>query len=476
MKSMSRRNFVTLMGAAAGTIAAGSALSGCGNSGSNSNSSTSNKSVDTDVKNMSWDDVLKEAKGQTVTFLAWGSGGADSFVQQFWNDLKTKVKSEYDITLEPVEYSEAEYQKITTDITNGASATYDMFWYTGAMIAPIRAVDGVFDNEWITKLPNYKYLDTANDNVTFDGADKVDGKESPFQTLNPSLVYSTDSWDHSLAWNATSGSKKGLPHNFTELASWVKENPGKFSYMDLTGKGSFHGLFFLKAILAELTDDGKGGWKAVYDESDSASARRKKIQENIEKWYEWSASSEASESAFYEKASYLWAYLNEIKTNLMQNNGAPMYMATAPDMMNYVKSGDLACTFTTCTSVSARVASAPDSYMANPAIYMLQTSVGAWDYSVIMQNSKNKAASMVIANAMLDPDMQSSAFKTTGNGYNVSYDKLDSSQKEAFDAVFKEMGTLSPTATEIEQQSYTDKFGKVAKWISSGWDQKVNKA
>ena len=107
---------------------------------------------------------------------------------------------------------------------------------------------------------------------------------------------------------------------------------------------------------------------------------------------------------------------------------------------------------------------------------MLQTSVGAWDYSVIMQNSKNKAASMVIANAMLDPDMQSSAFKTTGNGYNVSYDKLDSSQKEAFDAVFKEMGTLSPTATEIEQQSYTDKFGKVAKWISSGWDQKVNKA
>ena len=75
MKSMSRRNFVTLMGAAAGTIAAGSALSGCGNSGSNSNSSTSNKSVETDVKNMSWDDVLKEAKGQTVTFLAWGSGG-----------------------------------------------------------------------------------------------------------------------------------------------------------------------------------------------------------------------------------------------------------------------------------------------------------------------------------------------------------------------------------------------------------------
>ena len=183
--------------------------------------------------------------------------------------------------------------------------------------------------------------------------------------------------------------------------------------------------------------------------------------------------SEASEEAFYEKADYLWAYLKELAPNLLQGDGGPAYMATAPDMMQRVIAGDLACTFTTCTSVSERVKAAPDSYMPNPAIYMLQTSVGAWDYSIIMSNAKAKAAAMVVANEMLDPSQQAIAFQTTGNGYNVAYDKLDDSQKKEFDDVFKAMGSLSPSTDEIEAQSYTDKFGKVAAWIPTGWAQKV---
>jgi hypothetical protein len=90
-----------------------------------------------------------------------------------------------------------------------------------------------------------------------------------------------------------------------------------------------------------------------------------------------------------------------------------------------------------------------------------------------MSNAKAKAAAMVVCNEMLDPSQQAIAFQTTGNGYNVSYDKLDASQKKEFDDVFKAMGTLSPSTEEIAQQSYTDKFGKVASWIPTGWAQKV---
>ncbi|MBQ9002561.1 MAG: hypothetical protein IJ087_11980 [Eggerthellaceae bacterium] len=474
--NLSRRKFVMLGGATAASAAL-VGLAGCGSnnaSSSASNSTSKAKTVESDLASMSWDDVLAEAKGQTVTFLAWGSSGADPFVQQWWDKLAEDVKSKYDVTIKYSEFDQAEYAKITTDLQNGTDATYDMFWYTGAMTAPIRAAGkGVFGNSWVEKLDNYQYLDPNNNYVTFDGAAATDGEEAPFQGLNPSLVYSADLWDHKLAWNATEGGKKGLPSNFTELAAWTAANPGKFSYMDLTGAGSFHGLFFLKAILAELTSDGAGGWKAVYDESDNASTRRKKIEDNIEQWYTWSMSSQASEQAFYEKADYLWAYLRELAPNLLQGDGGPAYMATAPDMMQRVIAGDLACTFTTCTSVSERVAAAPDSYMKNPAIYMLQTSVGAWDYSVIMSNAKAKAAAMVVANEMLDPSQQAIAFQTTGNGYNVDYDKLNSSQKKEFDDVIKAMGTLSPSTEEIAQQSYTDKFGVVAQWIPTGWAQRV---
>lgn len=479
--NISRRKFVALGGATAG-FAALAGLAGCSSGSGSASASASSASasgvpggsVETDLAKMTWDDVLAEAKGQTVTFLAWGSGGADPFVQQWWDKLAEDVKEKYDVTIQYAEFDQAEYAKITTDLENKADATYDMFWYTGAMTAPIRATgDGVFGEKWVAKLDNYKYLDPTNNYVTFDGADLTNDEEAPFQGLNPSLVYSTDLWDHTIGWDQEKDGKKGLPTNFTELAAWTAANPGKFSYMDLTGKGSFHGLFFLKAILAELTSDGNGGWKAVYDEADDAKTRRAKIQTNIDEWYAWSNGTEASEEAFYEKADYLWAYLNEIKPNLLQGDGGPAYMATAPDMMQRVIAGDLACTFTTCTSISERVAAAPDSYMPNPAIYMLQTSVGAWDYSIIMSNAKAKAAAMVVANEMLDPSQQAIAFQTTGNGYNVAYDKLDDSQKKEFDDVFKAMGSLSPSTDEIEAQSYTDKFGKVAAWIPTGWAQKV---
>lgn len=478
MAEISRRNFVVLTGATMGALASGAMLGACSSGGTASQASSSDATVDGGLANMTWDQILEEAKGQTVTFLAWGSGGADAFVQQWWTSLQSFVKDEYDIDLQYTEFSQAEYQKISTDIENGGDPTYDMFWYTGAMIAPFRQADGVFQENWIEKLPNYQYLDTGNKYVTFDGADYVNGMEAPFQGVSPSLVYSSDTWDSSLAWDASEGGKNGLFHNFNELYQWAQKYPGQFSYMDLTGNGSFHGLFFLKAVLAELTDNGSGGWQPVYDEADDAQTRRKKIQENIQSWYDWSSSSEASEEAFYTKASYLWAYLNDLKPYLMQGDSGPVYMATAPDMMNYVKAGSLACTFTTCTSISARVAASPDSYMANPAIYMLQTSVGAWDYSVVMKNSASakKAAALVVANAMLEPDKQVEAFKTTGNGYNVAYEKLSSQQQDAFDDAFDEMGTLTPTSDEIANQSYVDMFGKVASWISSGWDQHVNQA
>ena len=479
--NLSRRKFVALGSAAAG-MAAVAGLAGCSSgsgsaSASASASAAAGASVETSLASMTWDDVLAEAKGQTVTFLAWGSGGADPFVQQWWDKLAEDVKSKYDVTIEYSEFDQAEYAKITTDLENGSDATYDIFWYTGAMTAPIRATGkGVFGENWVTKLANYKYLDPKNNYVTFDGAAPTDGEESPFQGLNPSLVYSTDLWDHKIGWDQEANGKKGLPSNFTELAQWTATNPGKFTYMDLTGAGSFHGLFFLKAILAELTSDGNGGWKAVYDEGDSADARRKKIEDNIEQWYTWSSGSDASEEAFYEKADYLWAFLNEIKPNLLQGDGGPAYMATAPDMMQRVIAGDLACTFTTCTSVSERVAAAPDSYMPNPAIYMLQTSVGAWDYAVIMSNAKAKAAAMVVCNEMLDPSQQAIAFQTTGNGYNVDYDLLDTNQKKEFDDTIAAMGILSPSTEEIAQQSYVDKFGKVAAWIPTGWDKYVQSA
>jgi ABC-type uncharacterized transport system YnjBCD substrate-binding protein len=482
LNDITRRRFVQALGLVGAGAAASAALSACGSGDekpvgdSNDGGDTTALMVDSDFATMTWDEILAEAKGQTVTFLAWGSGGADAYVQKFWQDLAGYMKTDYDIDLQYAEYDQAEYEKISTDLDNGADATYDLFWMTGAANAPIREAGGAFGERHVEKLPNNRYLNYDNNYVTFDGVASTDFEETPFQNVNPSLVYSTDSWTHEVAWDETDGAKGGLFHDFSELAKWVKKYPGKFTYMDLTGAGSFHGQLLVKAILSELTSDGQGGWKPVYDEADSAAARRTKIQKNLDGWYDWSISSEASEEAFYAKADYVWAFLNELKPNLLQGDAGPLYCATAPDMMAYVNSGDLAVTFTTCTSISERVKTTPDAYMANPAIYMLQTSIGYWDYLIIMSNSVHKAGALVVANALLDPKLQAEAFVTTGNGYTVDYELLDAEQKAVFDDAIAAMGTLSPSTEDIAQRSYIDKYGTVVKWLTSGWDQYVNKA
>lgn len=474
ISSMTRRGFLGATGAASLLVAG--VLAGCSSSSASGSASASGaaKTVDANLAEMTWDEVLTEAKGQSVVFCAWDT---DIKVKAWWDYLADYVSKEYGITLNYVPDDAANEEKILTDIKNGGEASIDMFWGMGASMSKYHAENGLFGNAWLSKCPSAKYLDGKDARVVFDGAQAVNDAELPFQTLNPSLVYSKDEWNKDLAWDEEKDGLKGLFHNFSELYQWVQKYPGKFTYMDLTAAGAFHGRCFLRAILAELTDDGNGGWKPVYEESDNAQARHDKIAANNQAWYEWLQTSEATEEAFYTKAAYLWAYLNDLKPYLLQGEGAPLYAADAGTMMNYVLSGDLACTFTTCTSISSRVESNPENYMPNPQIYMMQTSIGMWDYVVITGNSTKKAAAIVIANAMLDPALQAEAFNVTGNGYNVSYDLLDKDQKEAFDKVFSGFlpGT-SPSAEEIASNSYSDVTGKVNAWCSTGWNQFVNKA
>ncbi|MDR3308125.1 MAG: extracellular solute-binding protein [Coriobacteriales bacterium] len=467
------------MGAMGATLAMGG-LAGCDNGGTKPGDDPSGPDtapdaslvVDTDLASMTWDQVLAEAQGQEVTFCAWDT---DVMVKQWWDYLQGHVKDSYGIDIVYVPDDAANEQKILTDIQTDIDATIDLFWGMGSAMTRYIDEDGLFSNEWLAKLPNYEFLDQKDGRVIFDATQDVDDREAPFQTLNPSLVYSKDLWDSSLAWDASKGEINGLFHDFTELAQWVQKYPGKFTYMDLNGSGSFHAKCFLKAILAELTDDGNGGWEPVYDASDSAVTRREKIDANNKAWFEWLQSGDASEETFYDKAAYVWAYLNELKPNLLQGDAGPLYMADAASMMSYVVSNDLACTFTTCTSISSRVESNPAAYMSSPQVYMLQTSIGMWDYVIITQNSTKKAAALVVANAMLDPEQQARAFEMTGNGYNVSYDKLTSGQKAKFDEVFAGFieGT-SPSAEEIAQSSYSDITGGVNAWLVTGWDRRVN--
>ncbi|MDR1206593.1 MAG: hypothetical protein LBL26_14130 [Peptococcaceae bacterium] len=440
------------------------------------------KSVDSDLADMTWDEILEEADGDTVTFCAWGSGGADAMVQQYWEYIKTRAKDDYNITIEYVEDTAENEQRFVADYENGIGATIDMFWGASGSIAPMGASGALWGddgNGWVRALPNSANLDWNAADVLYNGTMPTDGYQAQFMKVTPAMVYAADKYDAALAWDETraegSSTVYGLPHDLTELSEWVKKYPGKFTYLDLLGSGGFHGKQFVTSALYELTDDGDGGWKAVYDEADGAAARSEKIQKNAEEWNAWAVGSEAGEDAFIEKAGYVWAYFNELEPDLFQGDSGAYYGADAYDMISHVNAGDIAVSFTTCVSIYPKTQSDP-SYLPQGQLYLMETSVGYPDFVVVSKNSRHKAAAMVLCNLLLEPEVNAEVTAVTGNAYNLDLTKLDPGDKAIFEdmmAGFPKGTTASPE--QLATSAHNVSSGSIAGWIGTAWDSQVVK-
>jgi putative spermidine/putrescine transport system substrate-binding protein len=440
------------------------------------------KFVETDLADMTWEEILAEADGDTVTFCAWGSGGADAMVQQYWEYVRQRAAADYHIAIEYVEDTAENEQRFMSDYENGVDATIDMFWGASGPIQPMDAKGvlwGDDGSQWVKKLPNSAYLDWNAVDVLYNGTMSTNGYQAQFMKVTPAMVYAADKYDAALNWDEsrTEGGATvyGLPHNLTELSLWVKKYPGKFTYLDLLGNGGFHGKQFATSALYELTGDGGGGWKAVYDETDSAAARSEKIQKNAEEWNAWAVSAAASEEAFIEKADYVWAYFNELEPDLFQGDSGAYYGADAYDMISHVNAGDIAVSFTTCISIYPKTQSDP-SYLPEGQLYLMETSVGYPDFVVVSKNSKHKAAAMVLCNLLLEPEVNAEVTAVTGNAYNLDLTKLSSEDKAVFDemmAGFPE-GTTS-TPERLATSAHNVSSGSVAGWIGAAWDAQVVK-
>lgn len=456
-------------------------LAACGASGEEASEETeaTAKSVETDLADMTWDEILEEAKGQDVTLNVYN---ADTQVAKYWESIVEMAK-EYDINVTIVAESADTDARMISDYENGDVASYDMTWgyYGGTFKAYHDAgcLWGDEDEQWVKYLPNAQYIDWESSIYASDCGLPVNYMQSPLMGLTPMLIYLGSEYDASLAWDATGTNADGeevagLFHDLTELRQWVEKYPGKFTYLDLAGAGAFHGRLFVLSALYELTSDGNGGWKAVYEPTDDAQTKFDKIEANAQMWYEWASGEEASMEAFVEKADYLWAYLNEIEPYLLQGDAGALYGKDAYEMADYVNSGVLATSFTTSFSISPKVQNDPSYLQGSGQAFMMQTSVFASDFMVITKNSDAKAACMVLCNLMLDPTVQADGFAVTGNTYNVDLTKLDDEDSAYFDKVFEElMPGTTPSADDLKNFSHVNIGGAIPSWLTDCWTANV---
>ncbi len=199
-----------------------------------------------------WQDTLKEARGQTVYFNAWG--GSEQ-INDYLHWAARELKSRHGITLHHIKVDDIStvVSRILTEKSAGRtdSGSVDMVWINGENFKSMKQ-HGLLHGPFVEQLPNWKYVDTKGKPTTVvDFTEPVDGLEAPWGMAQLVFMHDTEL-------------VPAPPKSMQELLAFSQKQPGLFTY---PAPPDFVGTTFLKQAALELTDTPELLQKPVTDKA-----------------------------------------------------------------------------------------------------------------------------------------------------------------------------------------------------------------
>lgn len=344
-----------------------------------------------------WDQVLTEARGQTVYWNAWGGS---TTTNDFIDWVGERVAAEYGVTLEHVKLTDTAdaVSRVIAEKQAGQDddGAIDMIWINGANFAAMKDADLLF-GPFAEDLPNWAFVDVDGKTVQTDFTVPVEGYESPWAMAQVVFMYDT--------------ADTGAVGDMTELLEWAANNPGRFTYPQ---PPDFLGTTFLKQALVDLAVDPAALAVAATDDT-------------------------------YETVTApLWDWLDDITPHLWREGR--VYPATGPAQLQLIADGevDMAISFSP-GEASAAIANGqlPDTVRT---FVLNNGTIGNASFVAIPYNSGSKAGAMVVADFLLSPESQLRAQDPDTLGYGTVLDMtaLTEEQAQAFADLDLGIATLSP--------------------------------
>lgn len=365
-------------------------------------SDKADKPVDKNVEQVSnildsnWDDVLKEAKGTTVTYYGWG--GSDTHNSWIDGYVADRLKEEYDITLNRVGMN---IDEILNNLLNEkqvetAKGNIDVVWINGENFFTAKENNLLF-GPFTDKLPNFnKYVDANSPDIKYDFGYPVEGYEAPYGKAQFVMIYDSENINET-------------PKGYKELLEWAKKNPGKFTYPALP---DFTGSAFIRNIITDIV-----GYEQFMDMKADEDTVREAIAPAIE-------------------------YLKELKPYLWKEGKT--YPAEAPLLHNMYSDGEVLMTMGYSPS-SASNGIANGEYKESTRTFIFDKgTVGNTNFLGIPFNSPNKAGAMAVIDFILSVEAQVSKYDpaTRGDLPVLDNNKLSAEEKALFDAIPLGIATL----------------------------------
>ena len=347
----------------------------------------------------SWDDMLAEARGQTVYWHAWGG---DPQINAYIEWVGDQVEARHGIELVHVKLTDTAEAVARVVAEKAAGRTeegaVDLIWINGENFASMKAQDLLF-GPFAQDLPNFRYVDTAGKPTTLvDFTVPTDGLEAPWGTAQFVFFHDT-------------ATVADPPRSIPALLEWAKANPGRFTY---PAPPDFVGTTFLKHVVVELTEHPEALDHPV------------------------------GQADFAAVTAPLWQWLDEVRPYLWRKGES--YPLSGPALHQLLDDGevDLSMAFNPAeASAAINAGRLPETVRS----FILEDgTIGNTHFVAIPFNAAHQAGAMVVADFLMSPEAQAHKQdpRVWGDGTVLDLDALPGEERARFDALPLGIATLPP--------------------------------
>lgn len=378
-----------------------------------------------------WNEVVEQARGQSVNLFMWGgSSQINRFVDTVY---APRLKNDFDIDLNRVPIADTvdAINTILSELQGGLrqGGSVDLVWINGENFSTLRQADAVL-SDWATRIPNARLVDWGSPDINQDFGLAVNGAESPLGSAQFQFVY-----------DGSRMSAEELPGSYAELRDWIEDHPGRFTY---PAPPDFHGSRFIKQAFYEVTG-GVGVWLGEFDQDEYDAA-----------------------------AIGLWEYLLGIEPFLWREGTT--YPQSLAELNSLFANGEVDFTFTQLPAgIEADIDSGVLPASARP--FVLETgTIGDTHYLAIPTNAAHPHAAMVVANLVLEPELQAAKLDPAngwGDGLAVSLSRLNTAQRDIISQVTMSFGAFSVPQTLLEATRLPEISAEYTLALERDWDRYV---
>jgi len=376
----------------------------------------------------SWEDIVAEARGQTVDWFMWGGSPAvNAYVNGY---LADQLKAQYDITLRqgPVQDIAEVVSKLVIEKQAGKNKDghVDLMWINGENFRTCKK-NGLLYGPFADRLPNQRLVNWDRPSVANDFGEPVEGLESPWGSAQMVMIYDT-------------ARVPQPPRTVGDLLKWIRSHPGRFAY---PAPPDFTGSVFVRHIFYHVSG-GAQRWQGPMDQA-----------------------------AFDQTAADTYRVLRELAPFLWREGQT--YPESPVRMNTLFADGEVDFSFSYHQAEASR--NILDGLFPDTVRTFVfdEGTIANTHFVAIPFNAADTAGAMVVANFLLSPEAQlkKAVPDVWGDFPIIDSARLPAEWRKRFDA--RPLGVATLSDTELQSHQLPEPPSEILIQLEKGWQQHVLK-